>query len=272
MDKIKLTPLTAKETQQGSLVVLNKIKEICEKENLRYFLVYGTLIGAIRHKGFIPWDDDVDICMPRPDYEKFVQYFIDYQEELKPFELLHYRANKKYIYPIARVSDSRYAIDYENAKDYGLGLFVDIYPLDGFNPKDTKYNKKLLRLNSVVYVAGLKHMTKARNFLRNIPKFIIFIYTRFVSINRLLRKIDKKSQKYSYDDSELVKPLVIKTLKPIDKNDINELIEVPYEQYKYLIPKGYDHMLRDTYGDYMELPPEEERVGHHFYKAYKKAE
>ena len=262
--------LTIEEVQQGGLVVLNKIKEICEKENIKYFLVYGTLIGAIRHKGFIPWDDDIDICMSRPDYERFINYFIEHQEELKPFELLHYRTNKKYIYPIVRVSDSRYKINYDNAKEYGLGLFVDIYPLDGYNPNDTKYNKKLLRLNSVIYVAGLKRMTKARNFLRNIPKFIIFIYTRFVSINRLLKKVDKLAQKYSYEDSEYVKPLVIKTLKPLAKKDIKELIEVDYEQYKYAIPKEYDAILKDTYGDYMELPPEEERVGHHFYKAYKK--
>lgn len=75
--------ISMKEVQKGSLEILKKIDEICNQLNLKYYLAYGTLIGAIRHKGFIPWDDDVDIMMPRKDYDSLVQYFIDHKEELK---------------------------------------------------------------------------------------------------------------------------------------------------------------------------------------------
>ena len=128
----KKKELSLKEIQQGSYEILKVIKRIFDENNWRYYLVYGTLIGAVRHNGFIPWDDDIDIWIPRPDYEKFIDYCIEHKEELYPLELIHYKTNDKYIYPIARMSDSRYIINYDNAKEYGLGLFVALYPVAGF--------------------------------------------------------------------------------------------------------------------------------------------
>ena len=86
-----MNEMTLVQTQQASLQVLIKFKEICEKEGLRYFLYGGTLIGAIRHKGFIPWDDDLDVLMPRDDYQKFVEYCNIHREDMNPFELFHYK-------------------------------------------------------------------------------------------------------------------------------------------------------------------------------------
>lgn len=85
----------------------------------------------MRHKGFIPWDDDVDIMMPRDDYQKLISYFKDNSEKLKPLELFSYYNNEKYPHMISRISDSRYILDVDNEADYGIGLFVDIYPMDG---------------------------------------------------------------------------------------------------------------------------------------------
>lgn len=123
--------LTFREAQLGAYEVLKFIDKICKKHNLVYFLMYGSLIGAIRDKGIIPWDDDIDVMMPRPDYDKLIKYCGEHEKELYPFKLFENSLIPEYPHPIARMSDMRYKIEFNNEKDYGIGLFVDIYPLDG---------------------------------------------------------------------------------------------------------------------------------------------
>ena len=110
--------LSLREIQLESYNILLQVKRICEHNNFKYFLTYGTLLGAIRHNGFIPWDDDLDIMMPRSDYERFIQFCIDHHDDLLPYELKHYKTCDQYIYPIARLSNSNFYAQYENAKDY----------------------------------------------------------------------------------------------------------------------------------------------------------
>ena len=171
--------LTAREVQLGELEVLKKLDEICSQLNLRYFLTYGTLLGAVRHQGFIPWDDDVDVMMPRPDYEKLIEYLQFNEKELSPFKLMHYRTNKEYIYPISRFVDTRYWIDYEGTTDYGLGLFVDIYPLDGCGntaqhaEKVMKSNKLDIALMDIVGNDKYK-VSVSGGFLRSTAKLVAY--------------------------------------------------------------------------------------------------
>ena len=120
------TPMSMPQIQQESLKILDVVSDICAKLQLRYYLAYGTLIGAIRHQGFIPWDDDIDIMMPRPDYEQLLQYFRDNAESLKPLELYSTADCPDYPYMITRISNSNYVLDVHNEKPYGLGLFLDI--------------------------------------------------------------------------------------------------------------------------------------------------
>ena len=116
--------------QRVSLDVLKKIAEVCEREGFRYTLAYGTLIGAIRHKGFIPWDDDIDIQMPRPDYEKFITYMVEHPvENLKVF---NHKFVKNYPLGISRIADMRYKIEEKIIDEHcDMGIFVDVYPIDG---------------------------------------------------------------------------------------------------------------------------------------------
>ncbi len=121
--------LSTREIQDVSLEILKQVADICEELNLRYYLMYGTLIGAIRHHGFIPWDDDVDIMMPRPDYERLLEFFE--KNKIGDLTVFSHENNDRYPYMIARISDDRYVIECENEESIGMGVFIDIYPFDG---------------------------------------------------------------------------------------------------------------------------------------------
>ena len=100
--------LTLEEVQLESFKILLKIKEIFDKHGWKYFLAYGTLLGAYRHDGFIPWDDDIDVFVPRKDYDAFIDYAIEHEKELLPFKIIHYKNNPQYVYPIARFTNTEF--------------------------------------------------------------------------------------------------------------------------------------------------------------------
>lgn len=266
--------LTLHEIQQLSFQVLLKFRQICDENRLNYCLTYGTLIGAVRHQGFIPWDDDIDVWMPRPDYEKFISYCMEHEDALAPFALKHYKTCKEYIYPIARFVDSRYKIDYTNAKEYGLGLFIDIYPLDGANLNDKKHRKKLNVLMRKIAVRGTSNYVRSKNKLKNLIKYPFYLFYKRKPLTKALQKIDLLAQKYGYDESDMVGcsvwSLVGYGRHP--KEDLADYVEMPFNGEDLKVPVGYDRILKAYYGDYMQLPPESERIAHHFYSAYKISE
>ena len=263
--------LTLKEIQSESFDILRKVKEICEENQINYFLYYGTLLGAVRHKGFIPWDDDIDVAMPRQDYERFLQYCRDNSESIKPLELIHFTTCKDYVFSIARLSDSRYNSDYSNTKDYGLGLFVDLYPVDGFDDNDVKHAKKIKRMVRKIYYLGCKKPVMSSSGIKNLFKRLYFVYVRMFSLNKLLRKFDKLSQKYKFETGPRRK-IIWDGRVSFDMDQFESFTQVDFEGEKFSVPAQYDKVLTMLYGDYMKLPPEEARVGHHYYKIWRKAE
>ena len=131
-EKIVGKELALQEVQMCALDILRRIDAICEEQGLRYWVAFGTLIGAIRHKGFIPWDDDLDIMMPRPDYERLLVYFERNAEAERPLLALVPEPGKDQPFLITRISDTRYQMkgEYGDLVE-GLGTFIDVYPLDG---------------------------------------------------------------------------------------------------------------------------------------------
>ena len=264
--------LSQVEIQNETFKLLLKIKEIFSKTKGKFYLAYGTLLGAIRHEGFIPWDDDIDILVLRNDYECFIKYCLDHEKELLPYKLMHYSTNEKYIYTIARFIDTRYEVKYSNAKEYGLGLFIDIYPLDNFDPKDKKIYPRINRVNRIIANAGYGKFVKNKNILKTIIKFPIYhLYYRHVNINKLLKKNDLLSQKYLYQDTPFLACLCCdQRMTPFKKEYFNKDCYKLFNNEEFLIPNGYDEILKILYGDYLKLPPKEEQIGHHFYDVYYK--
>lgn len=268
--------LTHREIQLGQLGVLKAFADICEKLGVVYYLYYGTLIGAIRHNGFIPWDDDIDVAMPRPDYEKMIGFFRDNAESLEPLKLMHWSTNPEYIYPIARICDTSYYVDYLGAKEYGLGLFIDIYPLDGWGNSEKDIMPIYNRFRTLRYKVSLAGMDKFQrsktSIWRTVPKWIGYQMTKIHSASYYAKQMDELAQKeYPFEDSEYVGNVFwTNTLGTRAHKSMLNPIKWRFEDEEFLIPEGYDSMLRNTYGDYMVLPPESQQVAHHYYKAYRR--
>lgn len=271
--------LSMEDAQRGALDILEKIDKICRQENLKYYLAYGTLIGAIRHKGFIPWDDDIDIMMPRSDYECLVNYFISHKDMLAPLEIINPQVNKKCPFTISRISDSRYKLVVDNEDDYGLGLFVDIYPLDGAGDTVDEYRK--LKRMSCIYASlcflSTRQKIKRENTkskLKYMAKFPAFLVSKLIGKERLMKKLYKIAEKYTYDNSLYIGCVIwasddgLRGIFP--KKWFDETVDVEFEGRYFKAPKEYDKVLRHGYGNYMELPAEKDRIAHHYYDAYKK--
>ncbi|MBQ3543818.1 MAG: LicD family protein [Lachnospiraceae bacterium] len=266
------------ETQEVSLEILKAITDICEEQNLRYSLVYGTLIGAIRHKDYIPWDDDVDIMMPRPDYDKLLLYLKDHIKEYPNLKVFNREECPEYPYMITRISDDRYVIKMENEKPYGMGVFIDIYPYDGLGKtkeEAIKFGMKGDRISSLCYQATREHFAieTTTSVFRKIIKYPVYLFAKMIGKDYFQNKLEKLARVKDYDDSEYVGCVIwlswgAKDIFP--RKWFDETIKVPFGKYEFRVPKYYDKVLRHEYGDYMQLPPEKDRIGHHYFKVYKK--
>lgn len=265
--------MKTKDSQNISLNILKIVTDVCEKMNLNYYLIYGTLIGAVRHHGFIPWDDDVDIMMPRKDHDILIKYLKKNPNELQGMELFDPASCKNYPYMITRVSDPNYKIQMENERPYGMGIFIDIYPFDGVGDdlnKALKLEHKGDALSSLYYLSTRKHFAKenTKGVVKNIIKYPAFILAKLLGRNFFKEKLFKLSSDGDFYNSKYICCVTWTSVgeRCLYKREwFDEYIYMKFENYKFRVPKDYDKVLRHTYGDYMKLPPVSERRGHHFY-------
>lgn len=269
--------ISFRDAQLGAYEILKFLDAFCRKNNLTYFLMYGSLIGAVRDKGIIPWDDDIDIMMPRPDYDKLIQ--ICSTENILPFKLFENSIVSEYPHPISRMSDQRYKTNFANEKDYGIGLFVDIYPLDGVGndlKRAHKLIKKAYRNASLCFLTSRKKFGRdnTKSKIRMVVKFPAYIWANLLGNHHYIKKSIKLCKEYSYEESKYVSGIAqpFRESNGENKNiylkEWFEVIETEFEGRKFCIPKGYDKILKMGYGDYMVPLPENQRDTHHTYDTY----
>lgn len=264
--------ITNNDIKKIELSILKYIDSQCRKYNLRYYLGYGTLLGAVRHKGFIPWDDDIDIWMPREDYDKFVT--IEALSGSSEFKILSPLVNLDYYYGFAKLVSKKtqlQEIGFLPIKDYGV--YVDIFPLDKVMGKRSILHS-IAKYVIIARVAScnvkpwlnLTHRKKAMLF-----RFIGIIATllgfrRTAKLTDKIAKIDER--KATKNVGALVESIGKHNIFPVECFSSTVLLE--FEGHYYNAPKGYHECLTQLYGDYMQLPPENKRISGHSFKAYYK--
>lgn len=262
--------LTLEQIQKESLKILLKLRDIFDEHGWKYYLAFGTLIGAYRHNGFIPWDDDIDVYVPRKDFDAFIDYAIEHEQELLPFKIIHYKNNPQYVYQIARFTNTEFRSEYFNIKDYGLGTFVDLYPLDNYE-ENPKLIKKVMKLQRQINIAGSKRIPKGKSKLRYFLKLPYAWIVKHKNITKLLKKFDDLSRTYANKDTDDVLVYWSSNKLAVNKNQyFNKEVFHEFEGEKIRVPDNAEDLLNREYGDYKKLPPESERVAHHYYKIYKK--
>ena len=258
------------------LEILKKIHNICENENLRYSLIGGTLLGAVRHKGFIPWDDDIDIVMPRKDYETFIDYCVHNSTEL-PFYIVSSKTNKNYGYLFAKACAKGTTIEEVHGNRYqcNLGVYVDIFPVDGlgvsFEEAKKTYAKTTFKRELLV-ASNWKEFfrSKTRAIYFEPIRYAFYLMSRLVNVNKLINKIDEICKKKDFDSSKYVGVVCgVYRRKEIMKKDVfAEYEKIEFEGLKVNALKNSKEYLSNIYGDYMKLPPKEKQFSHHMFKAY----
>ena len=274
MDKSK--PLTIEEIHKETLGVLKKFISICDEIKVNYFVAYGSLIGAVRHQGFIPWDDDFDVFMLRPDYDKLVEYCNTNAEKLYPFKLMNKENTPGYPLNISRFNDLRFRMESTGYPDAGMGVFMDVYPLDGVgNGKKEVLEKYSFKKNLYMNLWGLKIVGKfqksSKGIFRTIIKWLIYYFTFMIDYKYFLRKLDELKDIYNYEESQCVSLVVWESsMQAYDKTHFASYELLDFEGIKVKVPKDYEKLLKMVYGDYMELPPVERRIPTHNYLIFRK--
>ena len=275
LNEVIMKELSLKEIQEIELELLIKFKTICERNNLRYSLGGGSLLGSIRHKGFIPWDDDIDVMMPRPDYEKFLTCS---RNSDIPFKLITYDIEKGYNGLFAKIwNPETVIIDDLMELDYEIGVNIDIFPIDGLGNnkqealkifRKTTWNREML--NAALWKRFFRSKTHSI-FIEPI-RFTMFILSRFANPKELLRKIDEENFKHPFDESAFAGCVCgsYREKEIMPKVTFTNYIDNEFEGYRFKVIANYDEYLTMHYGNYMEIPPKEKQQTHHTYKAYKK--
>ncbi|MBQ9229378.1 MAG: LicD family protein [Eubacterium sp.] len=259
--------LSLQEIQQVTLGILLEFDKLCRQYHLRYSLAYGTLIGAVRHKGFIPWDDDIDVVMPRGDYEKLLK--IRYQSER--YEIKNYNISDDYYYAFAKMVDKDTTVIDEGRCEKHIELFVDIFPMDFFvadSPNELiPYGKAGVRRQFFARTIGIAPFCyrRLRYCVRSVIKLALFPFRNKIFDN--LNSLGSPEKESNYCS------LVIHNdnfPEFFDANIWNNLIDVEFESHYFPVFSEYDSFLTTIYGDYMTPPPKEQQVSVHGLEAYMK--
>ena len=269
--------MTLEEIKECSIGVLDFINDVCQANHLTYYLCGGTLLGAIRHKGFIPWDDDIDIMMPRSDYERLFQVW----PENTKYAVLNYKNTYNLPYAYGKAIDMETSkIESVGLSGLQLGVDVDIFPIDGLpsGDEDTisyfKRIEKMQKKRDLQLASFGKGSSIFRTIVRNVRLLLLRLCNLLgiTSLYKVIKKYDKLAQLYTGKKSGFCGITAISHYGIKEKNPVSnycEVVYVTFEGKEYPAPIGYDYYLSHLYGkNYMQLPPVDKRQTHHQYTAY----
>lgn len=248
VDRTGYRHLTSAEIKQHQLSVLRCVKKVCEEQDLPYYIAYGTCLGAVRHRGFIPWDDDIDVYIPITSLNQFIEAV----RAEEGFDIVSSMAGDDYYAVNSLMYDCNSVCDSHHFPlQLSTGMSIDIFPLFAL-PDD---RQEIIQYSAELKNAEFDMMNKIydRNECAKAAKYLFSLM-----------------QKYSMDTAcyvgNLLGPYPFREI--LEKSWFAEGTMLEFENELFRAPVHYDAYLRTVYGDYMKLPPEEQRVGHHWYHVY----
>ena len=250
--------------QKTELEILDIVDDFCSKHDISYSLTYGTLIGAVRHQGFIPWDDDIDLMMMRDQYDKFIRlwqenppdgFFLQTDETDPPYGNNFLKIRKR--------GTTFIQSEQEKTVSYHTGIFIDIFPVD-YVSDDAQARERVFQTQKLLYKIRRCKISE-ENPLHSRLAYLCYKWlpVSVNCINRQIRKLivlDKPTQ--TVCNMTEAGPTTARSCFPAA--DIASSVDIAFENRTYKTMVGYKNYLSHTYGDYMQLPPEDQRVTHHF--------
>lgn len=253
------------EIKQEELKILQKVVGFCDKKQIKYFLCGGTLLGCLRHHGFIPWDDDIDIAMPRPDYERFLRLVKN--NSLGEWIVVRSGEGGDLKYPFTKVMNKNIVVESKSKED--RNLWIDVFPIDGMPSNLRECERHITKLTWLKRICSIKNL-HCRDFIKKdglvigmlkwTLKVPLVVVPKQVVVNRMIML----ARKYGYDKTSYL-GIYVWGYGMSERQKREVFVEGrlgEFEGRKFSIPMGAECYLKSNYGDYMELPPVDQRVTH----------
>lgn len=260
--------MTTEEVKAVQIAILSHVAEFCDKNGIRYWIDCGTLLGAVRHKGYIPWDDDIDVGMLREDYDRFTALFNAANSQYRFFCIEN---TPDFYVPHGKVCDNTTVLFEPDENGFKSAVNIDIFVYDNAPEDDREVKKmfdrrdKLRHRFGILYSGSIHRGSPLKRILKR-ARYIVFklLYGR----EHLITEQVENSKKYATATTARVGDFTSVSRMVCDKRVFEDLTLVEFEGKQFKAPIGYDEWLTAFYGDYMTPPPVEERKSHHAYKAF----
>lgn len=263
--------LSIEEVKAIQLDILCHFDSCCKRNNICYWIDSGTLLGAVRHKGYIPWDDDIDTGMLRPDYEKLIRTF---NQDNERYKFVSLETDESFYLPHGKVLDTRTVLYEGDSDEIRTCVNIDVFVYD--NAPENDYLVKLMYdlrdfYRNAYYAANGWTALKGSRWKRAIGALYLK-YAKTRGKAYFIRKMINNSRRYAHKTTERVGNFTSFMRFTCDRHVFDEFETKEFEGHIFPVPAGYDLWLRSFYGDYMQLPPLEKRVSHHRFRAYTKGD
>jgi lipopolysaccharide cholinephosphotransferase len=243
------------------LDILLAFDKVCKAHNLRYYIMAGTLLGAVRHKGFIPWDDDIDVGMPRADYDLLIANARQWLPQT--YEFMCAENNEHYPYPFGKIQDINTTLIEQRGFRYKGGIYVDVFPLDGVPQGGIAQKIHFAKYKLLIKILYFTCRDPYRHG-KNLSSLTPLLCRKLFTPKNIQKNIRKVLTKYDFDKSTLVADYDDKAKGIMDKKILGVPTPILFEGMELQGVENYDAYLKQKYGDYMQIPKPEKQIQHKF--------
>ena len=244
------------------LQIMLSVDRVCREHEIRYYCWAGTMLGAVRHHGFIPWDDDMDICMPRPDYDRFMEHAHEWLPQ--PLEALSIETSETFPGSFGKIVDSSTTLIERGHSDYLAGIYIDVFPIDGVPASSLMRRIAVTRYKLLDKLLYFLHRDPYKHG-RGISSWPILLIQRLFTHEWARKKLRAANTAYDYNNSEYVLDYDDGINGVIAKRILGTPTPVEFEGHELMGVEHADEYLRTKYGDYMVIPPHDNQRQHNFF-------